>query len=58
MVWKKILHVSQFALFDVLLDRVKNLLSGYFHFSVTPTRNFYNHVVIVAIPENENVTTS
>ena len=56
MVWKKILNVSQFALFDVLLDRVKNLLSGYFHFSVTPTRNFYNHVVIVAIPEN--VTTS
>ena len=52
MVWKKILDVSKFALFDVLLDRVKNLLGGYFHFCVAPTRYFYNHVVIVAIPEN------
>jgi hypothetical protein len=57
MVGEAIPDVSQFTLFDILLDRIKRLLFGDLHLGVCPARDLDDHVedAIVLVCEERDV---
>lgn len=44
MMGEAVADITEFALLDVLLDRVKQLVLGDFQLGIGPTRHFNNHV--------------